>query len=60
MPACEFYRSLKKKILSTALVLDIFAFCSEETGLAEMSDLIIMTGGLLVLGEEFNDQQGIF
>ena len=45
-----FYKSLQKKILACAVIIDLYAFCMEETGLAEMKDLITMSGGLLVLG----------
>ena len=47
-------------MLGCSAVLDLYAFCMEETGLAEMKDLIVMSGGLLVLGETFSDQQSIF
>lgn len=42
------------------IVIDLFVFSIEETGLMEMMELVKGSGGVVVLGEEFFDELRIF
>lgn len=53
--AKKYYDSLLRRIISKRIIIDMFAFCLEEIGLAEMSELVMSSGGFVVMHEEFSD-----
>jgi len=62
-PACEFYAGLAKgkdagSGAVSCHVVDVFACSLDQVGMLEMSELVEATGGLLVLGDSF--EQSVF
>lgn len=49
--AKKFYDSMCKRVINKKIIIDMFAFCLEEIGLAEMSELITCSGGFIVMHE---------
>lgn len=54
--AKQYYDGLLKRVISRKIVIDLFAFSLNEIGFTEMSDLIIDSGGYVVMHEEFSDR----
>jgi protein transport protein SEC23 len=52
--AIQFYTDLAAKLNSIHVVLDAFVCSLDQVGLMEMSHCILKTGGLIVMGESFN------
>ena len=40
-----------KRVINKKIIIDMFAFCLEEIGLAEMSELVTCSGGFIVMHE---------
>ena len=51
--ATKYYSSLAKRAIVLNSTFDIFAYSLDQFGLFEMRDLVLKTGGLVVLNEEF-------
>ncbi len=58
LAACDFYKKLAVRALAAHLVVDIFACCLQQIGLAEMKVLVEETGGYLILDDSFT--KGVF
>lgn len=54
--AKKYYDSFIKRILGKAIVMDMFIFTCNEIGFTEMSDLFMVSGGFVVMHEEFRDR----
>ncbi|KAI9599239.1 putative SEC23-component of COPII coat of ER-golgi vesicle [Syncephalis fuscata] len=52
--AIKYYEGLSKRVTENSHVIDIFAGCLDQVGLAEMKSLTNHTGGHLVLSDSFN------
>ena len=53
--AKKFYESMIDQFVKMNVTIDFFAFCLDQYGLGEMSNLIQHTGGLVINHEEFKD-----
>ncbi len=51
--ASKFYQGLSKRLLHLKTTLDIFAYSLDQFGLYEMKELVMKSGGLIILDEEF-------
>lgn len=52
--ACAFYLDLAAKAAKACHIVDIFACCLDQVGLAEMHPVVTQTGGELVLDDSFD------
>lgn len=44
---------MQKRVLDKKIIIDVFGFILEEFGLTEMGELVINSGGLVAMHEEF-------
>jgi protein transport protein SEC23 len=51
--AAAFYDSILEKVVKINVTIDLFAFCLDQFGIAEMRGLIEKSGGIVVNQEEF-------
>ncbi|KAL6557405.1 Protein transport protein S23 C [Orobanche minor] len=51
--AAKFYEALSKQLVHQGHVLDVFACCLDQVGVAELKVAVEKTGGLVVLAESF-------
>ncbi|ORX93438.1 copii coat protein [Basidiobolus meristosporus CBS 931.73] len=52
--ASKYYESIGKRAATNSHIIDIFAGCLDQVGLAEMKSMVNSTGGLMVLADSFN------
>ncbi|KAK9717986.1 GTPase-activating protein S23 [Basidiobolus ranarum] len=52
--ASKYYESIGKRAASNSHIIDIFAGCLDQVGLAEMETMVNSTGGLMILADSFN------
>ncbi|ORX90111.1 hypothetical protein K493DRAFT_231517 [Basidiobolus meristosporus CBS 931.73] len=52
--ASRYYESIGKRAAANSHIIDIFAGCLDQIGLAEMKSMVNSTGGLMVLADSFN------
>lgn len=50
------YKALAEKFRQHLLTLDVFGFCPDQFGLAELKPMVAGTGGMAFVHEEFADQ----
>ncbi len=53
-PACNFYRNLAERAIAISAVVDLFACSLDQTGALELKQVTGRTGGVIVLGDKFN------
>jgi len=56
--ACKYYEDLAEKVLHNGHIVDIFACCLDQVGLAEMKVVVEKSGGYIVLDDSFT--RGVF
>lgn len=57
-PACDFYSDMSDRLKANHIILDVFICSLDQVGLLEMSNCVLKTGGLIVMGENFG--QSVF
>ena len=52
--ACSYYRNLSERAIAINTVVDLYACSLDQTGALELSKVTGRTGGVIVLGDKFN------
>lgn len=55
--SCKYYDDLSGRMVGSNLTLDVYGFCVDQFGIAELRTLVQKTGGLCVIQEEFSHTQ---